>query len=163
MTMETFILIWFLVVVAAVAWFLLSALRPFLGPVKSVDLGKMTGDASTVTSFAANFDGKNRKYLFASAAIVTLVVVGGLLLTRGVSGSGDFGRAQSACLNWFKSEPDVGGRDAFLDDTWEKDEHIVVEIGFDLEGSSYSSRLCVYDPESNKMTAPNNFTRSRWE
>ena len=71
--------------------------------------------------------------------------------------------AETACVNWFKTDSDLGARDAFLDRSWKKDGHIVVEVGFDKRGSSYSSRLCVFDPEQGRMTAPNNFTRSRWE
>lgn len=107
--------------------------------------------------------GTPRKYLVMASGALTIVVVGSFLLSRGGNSSDAISSAQSGCLNWFNSEPDVGGRDAFLDGTWEKDGHIVVDIGFNLEGSSYSSRLCVYDPASGKMTAPNNFTRSRWE
>jgi hypothetical protein len=71
--------------------------------------------------------------------------------------------AEAACLDWFKSDSDVGAYDAFLDGTWEKDGHVVVEIGFNKQSTTYSSRLCVYDPVTRNMTAPNNFTRSRWE
>ena len=52
--METFILLWFLFVVAAVAWFLISALRPLLGKEKSDDLQKLAETVRTMSSKAAS-------------------------------------------------------------------------------------------------------------
>lgn len=72
-------------------------------------------------------------------------------------------QAESACIRWFKKDSDLGGYDSFSSDTWEKDGHAVVEVGFDRKGSSYSTRLCVYDFERHNMSAPNNFSRGRWE
>lgn len=54
MTMEAFILFWFLFVVAALAWFLFSALRPFLRQAKSVDRQKMAATVRTMSSKAAS-------------------------------------------------------------------------------------------------------------
>lgn len=70
--------------------------------------------------------------------------------------------AEAACVNWFKHS-EVGGFDSFASSVWEKDRKVVVEIGFNKTGQEYSTRLCVYDPETGDMSAPNNLTRSRWE
>ena len=147
-----------ILVFMAVAWWLLFK---FFLRWKDV-LDAMHGYVTRLTT-PSLVQGKSMKYLIVASVVLAIAVAGSLLLSRGGLSSDAISSAQAGCLNWFKSEPDVGGRDAFLDGTWEKDGHIVVDIGFNLEGSSYSSRLCVYDPASGKMTAPNNFTRSKWE
>lgn len=97
---------------------------------------------------------------------LALVAVGAAFLSMpgaiGVS-TDQMSRAEFACISWFNEDRDLGGRAPFSSDVWEKDGHIVVKVGFNKRGSSYSTRLCVYDPDSNSMSAPNNFTRSRWE
>lgn len=147
-----------ILVLMAVVWWL--SFKLFLRWKDLLDA--MQGYVTRLTS-PSPVDGKPMRYLIVFSGVLAIAVVGSLLLSRGGLSSDAISSAQAGCLSWFKSRPDVGGRDAFLDGTWEKDGHIVVDIGFNLEGSSYSSRLCVYDPASGKMTAPNNFTRSRWE
>lgn len=71
--------------------------------------------------------------------------------------------AENACLQWFKDDWELGGSDEFSSEVWEKDGKVVVEIGFDDNGTSYNTRLCVFDPETGRMQAPNTFNRGRWE
>ncbi len=98
-------------------------------------------------------------------AIVALVIAGIAAFTSlaGKTNGSDFATAESSCLDWFHSEPELGAYDAFMSDSWEKDGRIVVEVGYDRNGRSYSTRLCVFDPENLTMSAPNNLMRARWE
>lgn len=77
--------------------------------------------------------------------------------------SDQISQAERSCVGWFKSDRDVGSFDAFKSDSWRKDGRAVVEVGFNRKTSSYSTRLCIYDFETNTMSAPTNFTRGRWE
>lgn len=107
---------------------------------------------------------KNRRILLVAFAVVTVGVIA-FFWTQSVMGvsADQMRRAESACIRWFNDNRDLGGRDPFSSEVWEKDGSVVVEVGFDKRGRSYSTRLCVYDLDSNRMSAPNNFTRSRWE
>ena len=107
---------------------------------------------------------KDRRLLLGLLAVASLGVIAFFVMSpaMGVS-SDDMRRAEAACVGWFEDERDLGGSDPFSSDVWEKDGSVVVEVGFDKSGNSYSTRLCVYDLDSDRMSAPNNFTRSRWE
>lgn len=107
---------------------------------------------------------QDRRVLLGVLAVVVLGALGFFYMQNATGVSADqMRRAESACVRWFNDDRDLGGRDPFSSDVWEKDGSVVVEVGFDRSGSSYSTRLCVYDINSNRMSAPNNFTRSRWE
>mgnify|MGYP003136708595 FL=1 len=107
---------------------------------------------------------QDRRVLLGVLAVVVLGALGFFYMQNATGVSADqMRRAESACVRWFNDDRDLGGRDPFSSDVWEKDGSVVVEVGFDRGGSSYSTRLCVYDINSNRMSAPNNFTRSRWE
>jgi hypothetical protein len=94
--------------------------------------------------------------------VLGAIVFFGIQSLMGVSAD-QMRRAELSCIRWFKEKSDLGGRDSFSSDTWEKDGRAVVEVGYDKNGRSYSTRLCVYDFENNTMSAPNNFNRDRWE
>lgn len=107
---------------------------------------------------------QDRRVLLGVLAVVVLGALGFFYMQNATGVSADqMRRAESACVRWFNDDRDLGGRDPFSSDVWEKDGSVVVKVGFDRRGSSYSTRLCVYDINSNRMSAPNNFTRSRWE
>ena len=68
----------------------------------------------------------------------------------------------SSCVRWFSQHDGPVGRDAFLVDSWVKSGKSVIEVGFDRNIlGGYSTRLCVVDGD--RMSAPNNFNRNRWE
>ena len=73
----------------------------------------------------------------------------------------DITRAESSCVSWFRN-PEIGGRDPFVADAWRREGRIVVKIGFDRNGTSYRTALCVYNPESRAMSRPNAFERGFW-
>ncbi|GAA6208547.1 hypothetical protein NBRC116601_18400 [Cognatishimia sp. WU-CL00825] len=54
---------------------------------------------------------------------------------------------------------------AYVIGTWRKGERIVVEVAWRTSSydTAYESRLCVYDPNSGRMSVPNVFGRSVWE
>ena len=114
---------------------------------------------------------KNRRILLVALAVVAVGAIAFFWTQSAMGVSADqmrraedqMRRAESDCIRWFNRDRDLGGRDPFSSDVWGKDGSVVVEVGFDKRGSSYSTRLCVYDLDSNRMSAPNNFTRSRWE
>lgn len=100
-----------------------------------------------------------------SVLTITILVgaVAGFIYLLMPNGNVSTASAEQDCVLWFKRNNDLGGYDAFASSSWEKDGRIVVEVGFDMRGQEYSTRLCVYDPETGDMSAPNNLTRSRWE
>lgn len=100
-----------------------------------------------------------------SVIAITLLVgaVAGFIYLLMPNGNVSTASAEQDCVRWFKRNRDLGGDDAFVSSSWEKDGKIVVKVGFDTNGDEYSTRLCVYDPETGDMSAPNNLTRSRWE
>ncbi len=106
----------------------------------------------------------NRRSVFLGLLIVALVAIGfvGVRTFMGVSAE-ELRQAESSCVRWFKEDIDLGGSDSFSSDVWEKDGFVVVEVGFDRRGASYSTRLCVYDPSTNGRSSPGAFDRSRWE
>lgn len=111
-----------------------------------------------------DFKMQDRRVLLGVLAVVVLGALGLFYMQNATGVSADqMRRAESACVRWFNDDRDLGGRDSFSSDVWEKDGSVVVEVGFDRRGSSYSTRLCVYDINSNRMSAPNNFNRARWE
>jgi hypothetical protein len=73
----------------------------------------------------------------------------------------DITRAERSCVSWFRN-PEIGGRDPFVADAWRREGRIVVKIGFDRNGTSYRTALCVYNPESRAMSKPNAFERGFW-
>ncbi|MGH1467220.1 MAG: hypothetical protein ACRBBQ_17870 [Cognatishimia sp.] len=58
-----------------------------------------------------------------------------------------------------KSDP------AYVIGTWRKGERVVVEVAWKTSsiGTSFRSRLCVYDPNSGRMSAPGELGRTVWE
>lgn len=48
---------------------------------------------------------------------------------------------------------------------WRQRGHVVVDVGLPRSGgaNSMSSRLCVYDPASGRLTSPGALGRARWE
>lgn len=68
-------------------------------------------------------------------------------------------RAERECVRWFRNS-DFAGSDAFVLDTYRKHGSIVVQIGFDGNGSSYTIAPCVYD--DGNLTKPGAFDRSYW-
>lgn len=148
----------FMVCLALAAWWILFIV--FLRWRTIVAGGSKFLSLSTRSSVFTN---RFLKYGLASFVIVAVGFIAILPSLSGGSSSAAIDQAEAACLDWFKTDSSVGARDAFLDGTWERDGHIVVEIGFERTNTNYSSRLCVYDPVARNMQAPNNFTRSRWE
>lgn len=112
-------------------------------------LGKATSKASNTSKLIL-------------VGVLGAIVFYGIQSLMGVS-SDQMRRAEFSCIGWFQEDSDLGGRDPFSSDTWEKDGRAVVEVGFDKNGRSYSTRLCVYDFGNNTMSAPNTFNRARWE
>ena len=97
--------------------------------------------------------------------LVVLVILGSAVLFFGIKiqreAAIEVTRAERSCVSWFR-DPEIGGRDPFVADTWRKERHIVVKIGFDKNGTSYSTALCVYNLARGAMSKPNAFERGSW-
>lgn len=98
-----------------------------------------------------------------SVPLIALAIIcsSGLVLVIIIQGnsSKNMERAERACVSWFR-DSDFGGADAFVSDTYRKHGSIVVQIGFDRNGTSYTVVPCVYD--DGKLTKPAGFDRGYW-
>ena len=73
-----------------------------------------------------------------------------------------------SCVDWINEEynRDRGGSLAAVAlDTWEKDDHIVVSVGWkeDTNSRTYQTRLCVTETANGRTFSPGAFGRGRWE
>lgn len=136
-------------------------------PAESGTLGTADPDVADYVAFKKS--GQTAPTVLGNKAIYIIAVFGllGVLAAAWFfsmpAKTDQIARAEDACIWWFKRERELSGAGVFTSDIWEKDGRIVVEVGFDKNSNSYSTRLCVFDPLTGKMQAPNNFTRSRWE
>ena len=98
-----------------------------------------------------------------SVPLIALAIIysSGLVLVIIIQGnsSKNMERAERACVSLFR-DSDFGGADAFVSDTYRKHGSIVVQIGFDRNGTSYTVVPCVYD--DGKLTKPAGFDRGYW-
>jgi hypothetical protein len=96
----------------------------------------------------------------------TLMLVG-CALVAGCTGasSGDFKRATSACVEFYKESRLENHSDVRGVDSWVKDGKIVVELA-PLDGpyaKSYSPRICLVDQDRGKITITSVLENGRWQ
>lgn len=77
------------------------------------------------------------------------------------------GYVRAQCASWINDEFNHGNvtRSARASNSWRKGEYIVVDVTWkdSSVSKSWSSRLCVYDPDTGRLQSPGAFGRGRWE
>ena len=102
----------------------------------------------------------NRLRMRNIAIIITICIVGAAIFILQSGGSKKIKQAETSCINWFKSkEMDYEG--PFVSSSWKKSGIIVVEIGHNLRGKTYSTTYCLYD--NGKLKKPNAFSSKKWD
>lgn len=88
------------------------------------------------------------------------------LALLGCSGpsSEELAHIQEECVKFHKTQRAKYSSTVKAIDHWQKDGHTVVELSQKESdySSSYTSHLCVYDPDKGSISLPSVFERSRW-
>lgn len=71
-------------------------------------------------------------------------------------------QAEAACESWIGEEFDSAGNTTIFG-SWRKNGKIVVKVGFDPQGDTYHTRLCLFDPKTRDLSSPGAFDRAQWE
>ena len=102
----------------------------------------------------------NRLRMRNIAIIITICIAGAATFTLKSGGSKKIKQAEASCINWFKSK-EMGYEGPFVSSSWKKSGVIVVEIGHNLRGKTYSTTYCLYD--NGKLKKPNAFSSKKWD
>ncbi|CUH52716.1 hypothetical protein [Shimia marina] len=122
--------------------------------------------------FTATQFGKLRKWhlgVLVSALLVVLAFVGlrSTLIGNAEIAARTMQSARVSCTNFIDREFNSRRytEKAKTLDSWVKMNKVVVEIGWkdSASASSYTTRLCVYDPMTRYLDSPGAFGRFRWE
>ena len=104
---------------------------------------------------------KRSHTIFIASAIIFGVAV--YVWKKSSSDSGaSMAVAEAACESWLGGELDSEGNTTIFG-SWRKNGKIVVEVGYNPQGATYSTRLCVYDPQTRDLESPGAFGRTQWE
>lgn len=102
-----------------------------------------------------------RKHTIILAGAISGVALVLAWATLGGESSASMSSAEAACERWIGDAFDSQNETTVFG-SWKKRGKIVVDVGYNPQGSNYSTRICVYDPKTGDLVAPNAFQQSQW-